>query len=468
VAVGEKKFKLFIAVLFLAAALFPARSVSLAGEKFPEIVNEELDTVRADFFEIDDTSGNDVLNLIPLNLDESRIIEVPQEYLTPDPRPQSQSQRLRAAPPAIPVGGFAVNDERDFRARVTSSSAGDQIIKGKLLARSAHVNVWVLDDASYFAATGNVQTVSTGVVSTSMAQEIADIFNGIYERMTDPVTGFAEHAGVTVSLDYSNVDLVGDLGNDGKVNFLLYDLYGDGTSTSGFTAGFFANGDFFTDRGDGVDSNYLDMLHIDIGVNQGFQVLSDPDDKWSTYGTLAHEFQHLLFYMYFGAYAPNGDEYSWINESIADDAKVFFTRPGFEINDWGRTIAAAMDSYANGSDYGDFVNFNGSQKNYGMGQMLSRMLHKKTNGLYAHNVFNYFKTAYPPAANVAARNENVGKIGGKSMSAVFGDVFKAALGLGSSSGGEAAFAETYYLFMENFAADGGAVQSATPAQTIKL
>jgi hypothetical protein len=93
--------------------------------------------------------------------------------------------------------------------------------------------------------------------------------------------------------------------------------------------------------------------------------------------------------------------FSWINESLADIAKVFYTLPDSEINDWGRIRDAAGNSYTS-SGYGDFVNFNGSQKNYDMGQMLSRMLHKQTGGLYTHKVFDHFKTKYPPAISITA------------------------------------------------------------------
>ncbi|MDR3230596.1 MAG: hypothetical protein LBT65_04085, partial [Synergistaceae bacterium] len=363
----------------------------------------------------------------------------PPEHIPADTRHSGTSDALPK------TGGFSVGETRQFSAQIKPSNFA--MIDARLIAQGGHTNIWLLDDEDFHKVTGTGHDENCTLKSfdAKMAREMADTFDGIYVRMTDETTGFARHEGVIIKLGLPDLDEIGDLGNDGKVNLLLYDILGDGSETGDSSwDGYFSNGDFFTALDGGI--NYLDMFHIDVGKNHGFASLADPNKKWDVYSYMAHEFQHLLCYMYFHAYVSANEydeyiKYGWFDDSLAAAASVFYTIPDSEmIGD--SVFGAAGNSYAN-SGYGDFVNHNGSGKNYGMGGMLSRMLHKQTGGLYVHKVFEHFKKTYPPGDGYEA---NSAKFNGKDMDEVIGEVFNSVLGWNESTG-KAAFARLYYLFM---------------------
>lgn len=387
-----------------------------------------------------------------------------QDYSTP------QASRLRST--IQPLGGsgpFSVNDTRNFL--ITTGETTEQVVSGKLLAQGSHTNIWLIDDGDFHAKTGTIHNGNCMLdrITTDMANALASDFDGIYSAMTDEQTGFAPHSGVIISPGYSNLPVAGDLGGDGKMNFVLYDIFGDGAAQSGGVMGFFYSNDLKTYDGSRPMNN-LDMLHIDIGKLQGYSRMTGNESaKLGFYNVLTHEFQHMLFYMYFGIYTPDYRPYSWIDESLSELAGAYYTKTGYELFDSQRMWSASSNDYdGSGSNYSDFVNFlgGGNLKNYGMGNMLSLLLYKQ-NPLYPHGIYSYFQTAYPRAVNGAAHQQNTAALTGKTMDNVWGNVWNFALDLSAPSGADA-FRQVYFDFMENFAADGGRIHGEENTETTKF
>lgn len=461
-----------LSIVLLAAA---APALLITSKAQSAVTEEELNLARAQFF---GSSAPDAAEMEAIAVEDSRIVHEPQTYIAPDEL--ADTGETEEVPGGLALqdvqypGPFAAGDRRLFRARVTSYDSQDKLVEAKLVSQGAHTNIWVLDDADYHAKTGTVHSSNCHLtdVTTVLAQDIANSFDSIYELMTGE-TGFGPHSGVIHQAAYGNVNQVGDFGDDGKINFLLYDLKGDGGNAgSAYTAGFFSNGDFFKYdartngiRPDGWTGhatydymNYLDMMHIDIGHNQGYTALqSTGADRLSTYSTLAHEFQHLLFYLYFGMYIDssvvNIDAYSWFNEALSELAGTFYVQEGAEIADSSRLVSGARNSYEYGVNFGDFLNFNGSMKSYGIGSLFSASMYKRYGSGYVTGLYDAITAAFPPATNLAIMRANRDSVTDRGHDSIIGDFLKGGTGLGG--GGRNSLQTVYTLFMEDFASDGG-------------
>ena len=318
-------------------------------------------------------------------------------------------------------------------------------ITANLLGQGAHTNIWVLDDEDFHTKTGTVCAGATCALQSldiQIADDLATAFDTTYEAMTDPVTGFGPHAYVSV---YSLVEsgMVGD--NDGKINFLMYDVNSAG--------GFFSIGDLMSKT---AKSNALDMVHVDcLGIDT-------PTVFDRAIGVMAHEFQHYLFYMHYGNFTPHftsGYESDlWINESLAQFAVVFYSFPGSDITDiyWYTTINQYFGA--------DFVHF-ANMKNYGMGELFSRMHHQKYES-FASKIYQYMQTRWPRAGNSSELLANTNSFSPtRPMQNAVGDFLHAATGIGP--GGEKSLEMIYFDFMENFGSDGGMVYGDSPVQSLK-
>ena len=407
------------------------------------------------------------------------MVHTPQVYR----QPRVQTPKTGFAPMAeqLPSGPFAVNDTRPFYNLQYDKYGNENTdpITAKLIAQGEHVNIWVVDDASWHSVT---KTAHSGIchnndITPAVAQGLAIHFDKIYVRMT---TDFGAHANTKITTGYGNVMEIGDLGNDEKVNFLLYDIKGDGAvvnpeeKAQPYTAGYFAPSDFYTDYEDENDvtvvCNSLDMMHIDIGEGQGYKALLEEsqtakdDTYYIMYSTMAHEFQHMLFYMYFGVYAGYGNEYTWLNEALAELAGTYYAEEGYAVYSQGSFFVAAQNIYANYGwvtyPYGDMFNFNGSMKSYGMGKLFSMLMYKEYGGAnFTKTIYTKMKTDYPPASNNAGLKANESKIATAGHDKTVGDLLKEATGVGD--GEQGTLRDLYFQFMENFAADGGKINGVS-------
>jgi hypothetical protein len=342
-----------------------------------------------------------------------------------------------------------VGDTRDFRARVGESGSDSewQVVAGRLAAQGKQGNVWVLlcEDLHAKTAIPCDENCTLNGVDAINAGAIAVRFDMIYAAMTRE---FAPHANVHISTQYEHMPKIGDIDNDGRINILLYDIFGDGRPDSdGYVAGFFIHTDFHIPS-DEIFRNALDLVHIDIGMNQGFSALKPdaaPAELLAFYYTLAHEFQHMLFYMYFGVYADSS-EYLWFNEALSEVAGTFFTVPGLEIVDTAMLSHAAQNSYDNPNrgTYGDFLNFNGSYKNYAMSKLFGLFLCDRFGNDFTGKVYEAFIAEFPPAQNAEQKDAHRSRIAADGHYATMDRILRAATGADSLE-------TLYFMFMEDLA-----------------
>ncbi|MCL2099220.1 MAG: dockerin type I repeat-containing protein [Oscillospiraceae bacterium] len=452
------KITAFFLAFLMIALIFPVFGASAdtgGGQPAGAMDFEQaLSALRSEFFNepgIRGRSGG--LDLTPVYMDDSDVIHTPPEYL----EPIYDENYTGTGDYTGLQQNYIEGSTRNFRAQVTANSTDVTPVLGKLVKQGSHVNLWVLDKAAYDTASGgaaNDQCALEDIADdTALLNEIAAKFDGIFEAMTEY---FGKYKGVKITTHFGNMPAAGDIDNDGRVNILMYNIRSKPASGSPYTAGFFSSGDFFNDNG----NIPISLFHMDIARDYGYRnVTGTPEQKVVFYDTFAHEFQHLLFYMYFGVYAPNVtiSEYSWFNESLSELAGTFYSQESAEVVSQSRIISSAENSYANAS-YGDFLRFNNSFKNYGMSNMHSALMHKKTNGTYIKNVYNYFKEFVPLSATNAAYNTNRDKITDELMTSVVGSAFaKAELNDQLSVTGSELFDLLYFIFMENFASDGGKI-----------
>ncbi|MFC1743956.1 hypothetical protein ACFL35_08175 [Candidatus Riflebacteria bacterium] len=93
------------------------------------------------------------------------------------------------------------------------------------------------------------------------------------------------------------------LDGDPKVFILITDVKDGAGFGGGFVAGFFNSGDQLTNTG-ANPSNELDIIYMDLTPGEV------GENEW--YGTLAHEFSHLIHYVQGG-----GSEVRWLDEGTA-------------------------------------------------------------------------------------------------------------------------------------------------------
>jgi len=166
---------------------------------------------------------------------------------------------------------YAVDDERVFyvdrQEQIDVFEAADFVC----LAVGTYSTVWVTtDDPIYQSAPAKMKTYM---------QKVAAEFDKQYPVMTDAF-GSRDKA-----------DAYGD--NDGKVAILCYDIDGNGTGYGSYVAGYFYSLDLNLPGYIGTGSG-TDCIHIDSYQGMNRQQKGTDLDVADCYGTLVHEFQHMI------------------------------------------------------------------------------------------------------------------------------------------------------------------------------
>jgi hypothetical protein len=280
------------------------------------------------------------------------------------------------------------------------------------------------------------------------ASVASQITVGMVQRFDQIVTAmeaaFAPFAGAVVTTPWTNVPRVGDIHGDGRVNVLIHNHTG---------GGFFSSGDYFIEGG----AQPIALFHV------GSSTISQGD---VLYDVFAHEFQHLLFHLHFGVYMMTSgnpvtsQEFAWFNEALSELAGFLFANPGSETIDITRNWSAAVNSYSNPGDgrVGDFINFNNGFKSYGMSRFHGIFMHRNSPvPSYTRAVYDYFRTTFPISSGFASNRDRINQQFGNTniMSTIMGNIYNAA-GITSASG-QLAFELVHFVFMEDFASDGGTI-----------
>ena len=164
---------------------------------------------------------------------------------------------------------FDLGDEHTFTTYDFSTNSSENT-DATLRARGSHTYVWL----------ANNQTVDSSTLET-----VRDEFEKIF---------------------VTNTDFFGDppdVDSDPRIHILIFDIQDDFDPVSNdiYVGGYF-------DPDDQAGQNRMDMFYMDcVQATVGSQ---------SFYGTLAHEFQHMIHFNY------DNDEELWINEGLSDIAIV--------------------------------------------------------------------------------------------------------------------------------------------------
>lgn len=349
-----------------------------------------------------------------------------------DIEPEWMQENARGIQPFFSPENYVVGSRRPFFASGLTPTTGHM---GQLVRQGEHVNIWILDN------------VTANRPSEAELNEAIIMYDEITYRMTRDLGAFRD---VRVTTPFVNMPLVGDVHNDGRVNVLMH---------TGFGGGYFWSMNFtISDHSAGNPNVPIAVFHIN-------------PNHWNSASLFAHELQHLLFFMHFGVYAEFSSHYLWFNEALSMLAGVYWAEDGAKVLDIVRIWQATENSYANPNDSraGSFTSFNNSGKSYGMSMMHAKLMHDLANVCYAGAIYDFFAERFPPAATPEQFMNNRSRISAVSppsgMHELIGDAFYSA-GLTGGASGSLAFNLMYFIFMEAFAADGGAINGhVTPALT---
>ncbi|MFI3174092.1 MAG: S-layer homology domain-containing protein [Bacillota bacterium] len=349
-------------------------------------------------------------------------------------------------------GNPRTTNERQFL--VMSGNNVMTVASATLEAVGSNCNVWVVSpDQAY-------DDRNAGDITSQLAEEIAENTDAIYGKMTK---AFAPHANILIGNTLYGT--VGDVDNDGKINVLLYDIASDGGVGDVFFGGYFASTDMAGYQSVGVMP--VDAIHMDIGIDQGFSK-NNTGVAEEFYGTIAHEFQHMLYYTYFGAHTPFfvTEDDLWFNESLSGLTDVYYSSPDGNATvqnlSSSRVIMGNSNDYSGARGYGDFVSFSDSLKNYGIGYMFASFM-QEINPVYANRVYDYFiknLTDGGRLSSVSAQkfyaDKEMPNIIGQALRYGFDSDHALADGIAQLSDAEV-FEYFYTAFMESYISDGGNV-----------
>lgn len=365
------------------------------------------------------------------------------------------------------LDGNSDNDENTSNERlfcIMHSNSNDFAINpATLIAVGEHSNIWLVDNTNMY------NDKNSGTISTALAQEIANNTDKIYSKMTQAL---APHGNILIKNTLYGT--VGDINNDGKINVLLYDISCDGKSDDSFIGGFFAPSDMNGYSTSDFDIPPSDVIHMDIGINQGFNY-NNTGVAEDFYGTIAHEFQHMLYYTYFASHTDIflTEEDLWFNESLSGLADVYYSifdnnqslaqvdsQPIAQNLSFSRVTLGSSNDYSGNRGYGDFVHFSNSLKNYGMGYMFSTYMYK-VNNEYGNKIYDYFMENLGSDLNSKNaqdfyKNMSIEKIIGQGIKHTF-DSNHNAYNIISQLDDTDVFEYFYTAFMESYISDGGDV-----------
>ena len=231
-------------------------------------------------------------------------------------REQAQSEVQSVTPPSEPVrASYSVGDTKTFRILASYSPTGSSSVSFECLYVGEHCYIWTPVSSSN-------NTYPLDEIDSSYAKMAADEFDSKFDLMQ---SSFGNHTN-------------GSSG-DGKLHMLYYNINEGWNGSGGYVAGFFYQVD--------LTNNGLPILNIDTypGVyyknpNSG-NVYKRMDD---TYGTMVHEYQHLI------NYSNTSSMSTWLNECFSAAAE--------EICYPGSSVVGRIQSWINYyySDNNDWLN----------------------------------------------------------------------------------------------------------------
>lgn len=434
----------------------------------PVVTAEKLEEFRKDLYEgVSQETAPTPEKLKPVDYEElDRQIEEAEREVHVAPSTPTEEYEHYTEDEEIEYKEYVLDGDDDSNENTTGSrdffimnDNSDMMVLAPATLKGVgeHCNIWLVDAIPPYY-TGR----SEGNLTESVVNNIVSNVDAIYEKMTKAL---AQHKNVAISNTLYGT--VGDVDNDGKINVLLYDIASDGGRDDAFIGGFFAA----TDMAGYSEYDVLpcDVIHMDIGINQGFDSTgNNPNQEF--FGTIAHEFQHMLYYTYFGA---NSDIFEtgkdlWYNESLSGLTDIYYADPseteiGQQNLTESRVAFGNSNDYSGGRGYGDFTNFSDSLKNYGMSYMFSAFM-QTINEDYGVKVYEYFIDNLTNSSNQLDSKKAQDIYKNMDMNEVVGSAIKngftpehSAYNTVNSLENDEVLEYFYTAFMESYISDGGKI-----------
>nr|WP_263324623.1 Ig-like domain-containing protein [Neobacillus sp. Marseille-Q6967] len=225
------------------------------------------------------------------------------------------------------------------------------------------------------------------------------------------------HSSVT-----NNFGRESDVNADGKINILTFDIQDGFSGSGGYVGGYFWSGDLYNVSG----SNQSEIFYIDTYPSMG---TTSVKDVTSAYGTLAHEFQHMVnFNQNVLIERSNSNMDTWLNEALSMAAEQVYS---------GQGISDRVDYYnvsssiQNGHSLLYWDNYGDLLSNYSLSYLFGQYIKIQTN--QGNNIFKEILTDpnndYKAIENVAKKYISPDMTFGKLMTN-----FRIALLLKESTG----------------------------------
>ena len=184
--------------------------------------------------------------------------------------------------PADTKASYSVGSTKTFSIYSSYSPTGSSSLQFKVLAVGEHCYIWTPTSTN-----SNVHPINTTIAETCAAE-----FDSKFDLMQ---SSFGNHTNGT--------------SGDGKLHMLYYNIDDGWSGSGGYIAGFFYSPD--------ISNNGVPILNID--TYPAISTTSDmPDDAdpSRTFGTMVHEYQHLINYS-----VSSGKVGTWLNESMSAAAE---------------------------------------------------------------------------------------------------------------------------------------------------
>ena len=201
---------------------------------------------------------------------------------------------------------YNVGDTRYFSVYSGYCPLSNNYMEFKVLAKGEHCYIWTPTSTD-----SNVHPLDK--INVYYAGMAAEEFDSKFDLMQ---SSFGDH--------YNGAE------GDGRLNILYYNIDDGWQPGQGYTAGFFWGGDFY----------YNDLPCLNIDTYPGVEYVTSSGqtyyDLTSTYGTMVHEYQHLINYsVSYSVYGSYTD--TWLNECMSAAAE--------EICYPGSSISSRVQSY---------------------------------------------------------------------------------------------------------------------------
>lgn len=254
-----------------------------ASEDYSDCENSSRSVISPllNLFNFASSDPEDQYHEVPF-IDDSEPIQIIDEPF------DSQSDIFEDTAATGPID-YKIGDTRVISIGDSKDANGSHKFQTKtatLRATGEHCYAWIVDD--YYSKN---DAQGTGKISTNQVKKFVENFEKIYalERYVfgnESSKVAVRQSATSTWWNFKDINTYSETGS--KINIVFYDIDGDAGQTSWLALGFFKQGDYYIDPYASFKGNGGHYLHIDT------YAATNITNK--CYGTLAHEFQHLIHF----------------------------------------------------------------------------------------------------------------------------------------------------------------------------